>query len=106
MTYPSTFALGFVASLLLTFAPGLISIVATGFAGAFLLAYVLLGLVILHTITRGSGARPFLLMILYCGIVFFGWVALIVAIIGIGDPVFKLRARASNQPRPPASTGD
>ncbi|MGI9383421.1 MAG: DUF2232 domain-containing protein [Methyloligellaceae bacterium] len=105
MTYPNTFALGFVASLLLTFAPGLMGIIATGFAGAFLLAYVLLGLVVLHAITRASTLRPFILFVLYCGIVFFGWIALAVAIVGIGEPVFKLRERMTNKPQPPAGKG-
>lgn len=105
MTYPNTFALYFVASLLLTFAPGLTGIIATAFAGAFLLAYVLLGLVILHVITRISPLRPFLLFVLYCGIAFFGWIALAVAIVGIGEPVFKLRERMANKPQPPAGKG-
>ncbi|MCG8559290.1 MAG: YybS family protein [Hyphomicrobiales bacterium] len=105
MTYPNSFALFFVVSLLLTFSPGLLGIIATGFTGAFLLAYVLLGLVVLHKITLASSLRPFLLFILYFGILFFGWIALVVAIVGIGEPVFKLRERIQNKPQPPSGTG-
>ena len=94
MNYPSYFALGFVASLLGTFAPGILSIIATGFAGAFLLAYVLLGLVVLHVMARNSPFKIIALGTLYLGIFLFGWVALVVAIIGIGEPIFRLRARA------------
>jgi hypothetical protein len=94
MNYPGHFALGFVASLLGTFAPGILSIVATGFAGAFLVAYVLLGLVVLHVMARKSPFRFVLLATLYMGIFLFGWVALVVAVVGIGEPMFRLRERA------------
>lgn len=94
MNYPSYFALGFVASLLGTLAPGILSIIATGFAGAFLMAYVLLGLIVLHVMARNSPFKIIALGTLYIGIFVFGWVALVVAIIGIGEPIFRLRARA------------
>ena len=101
MTYPSHFALGFVASLLGTFAPGILSIIATGFAGAFLLAYVLLGLVVLHVLARNSPYKFVALGALYLGIFLFGWVALVVAIIGIGEPMFRLRERSLGTGPPP-----
>jgi hypothetical protein len=94
ISYPSSFALGFIASLLGTFAPGILSIIATGFAGAFLAAYVLLGLVVLHVMARKSPFRFILLGTLYLGIFMFGWVALVVAVVGIGEPMFKFRERA------------
>lgn len=94
MTYPPLFALGFVASLLGTFAPGILSIVATGFAGAFLLSYVLVGLVVLHVMASMSAYKFIILGAVYLGMFMFGWVALVVAFIGIGDPVFKFRERA------------
>ena len=100
ITYPTHFALGFVASLLGTFAPGILSIIATGFAGAFLLAYILLGLVVLHVLARNSPYKFVALGALYLGIFLFGWVALVVAIVGIGEPMFRLRSRASGNPPP------
>lgn len=105
MTYPGVLALGFVASLLLTFVPGMLSLVSTGFSGAFLLAYVILGLVVLHVLARKSPFRFILLATLYIGIFLFGWVALLVAIVGIGEPVFKLRQRAWNTPSGPPEDG-
>ncbi len=94
MSYPGTFALGFVAALLGTFTPGILGIVATGFAGAFLVAYILLGLVVLHVLARKSPFRHVILAALYLGIFIFGWVALVVAMVGIGDPMFRFRERA------------
>lgn len=93
MNYPGGLALGFVAALLGTFTPGILGIIATGFAGAILVAYVLLGLVVLHVMARNSPFKFIILGSLYLGIFLFGWVALVVAIVGIGEPVFKLRER-------------
>ncbi len=101
MGYPRHFALGFVASLLGTFAPGILSVIATGFAAAFLMAYVLLGLVVLHVMARNSPFRFILLGALYLGIFLFGWVVLVVAIAGIGEPMFRLRERALGLGPPP-----
>jgi hypothetical protein len=101
MSYPGFFALGFAASLIGTFSTGILSIVATGFFGAFLIAYILLGLVVLHVLARTSPFKFVLLSALYLGIFLFGWVALVVAIVGIGDPMFKFRERAMRPPPPP-----
>jgi len=94
ISYPGPLALGFVASLIGTFAPGIAGIIATGFAGAFLVAYILLGLVVLHVMARNSPFRHVMLASLYLGIILFGWVALVIAVLGIGEPIFKLRERA------------
>ena len=94
VNYPTHFALGFVASLVGTFAPGILSVIATGFAGAFLMAYVLLGLIVLHVMARNSPFKFIALGTVYLGIFIFGWVALVVAIVGIGEPMFRFRARS------------
>lgn len=101
MTYPTPVAVGFVASLLGTFAPGILSIAATGFAGAFLFAYVLLGLVVLHVLASMSAYKFILLSALYIGMFLFGWVALVVAFVGISDPLMKFRERALKKGRTP-----
>ena len=101
MSYPNKFALGFVASLIGTFSPGILGIIATGFVGAFLIAYILLGLVVLHVLARFTPFKFALLGALYMGIILFGWVAIVVAIVGIGDPIFKFRERAARPPLPP-----
>jgi hypothetical protein len=98
LTYPAQFPLGFMAALLLSFLPGILGIVATGFAGAFLFAYIVMGLVVLHVVARLSAFPNFLLAILYMAMLFLGWVTLLVAIVGLGEPIFKLRERALNGP--------
>jgi len=102
MSYPREFAIGFVASLIGSLLPGILSIMAVGFAGAFVMAYVLLGLVVIHALSRLSPLRPFILFSVYIGLIFFGWIALIVATIGMADPIFNLRERFSANRPPPA----
>jgi len=95
MTFPQEFSFAFVAVLILSAFDGIIGIIATGFAGSFITAYVLLGLAVIHALTRVTQFRPILLSMLYMGLVLFGWIALIVASIGIGEPIFKLREKFS-----------
>jgi hypothetical protein len=92
----------FAASLLASFVPGLPGLIATGFAGALLFAFVLQGLAVIHVYSRGVPFRALLLAAVYLGILLLGWVAIAVAIIGIGEPVFRLRERG--QPPPTGGT--
>lgn len=101
ITYPAQFPLGFVASLIGTFLPGIGSIVATGFTGAFLLAYILMGLAVCHALARQYPFSGLLLSVLYLAMFFIGWIALLVAIMGLGEPVMKLRERALGNSQPP-----
>lgn len=97
MAYPHYLGLGLFASLLISLAPGLLGILATSFIGAFVIAYLLMGLVIIHTITRGARYQILMLILLYAGIFLIGWVGLLVALIGLSDPVLGLRERFAGQ---------
>jgi hypothetical protein len=90
----------FAAALLASFVPGLPGLIATGFAGALLFAFVLQGLAVIHVYSRSVPFRALLLAAVYLGILLLGWVAIAVAIVGIGEPVFRLRERGQ-----PPSTG-
>lgn len=100
MTYPREMPIGFVASLIGTLLPGILGIIAIGFAGAFVTAYILLGLVVIHVLSRLSPFRLFILFSVYVGLIFFGWIALIIATIGMAEPIFNLRERFSATPPP------
>jgi len=86
---------------LLSFLPGLIGLLATGLAGALLFAYVLQGLAVLHVYSRGLPLRSLLLAAVYLGIVLLGWVAIAVAVIGLSEPMLRLRERAAMRGQPP-----
>lgn len=103
LDFPARFHFVLPAMLVLAFMPGLAGDMALPFAAVCLLAYGMMGLAILHQITRRQSSRPFVLTGIYFGILLLGWPLLIVAILAIGEPVFKLRARMASNPTPPDS---
>ena len=98
---PNAFFLAFTASLLASFLPGIAGLLATGLAGALLFAYVLQGLAVLHAFSRGMTFRGLLLAAVYIGILLLGWVAIAVAILGLAEPMLRLRDRAAMRGQPP-----
>ena len=98
---PNMFVAVFAGAIVLSFIPGLIGLLATALAGAMLLAYVLQGLAVIHTFSRNVPFRGLLLTVVYFGIFLLGWVAILVAILGIGEPLFDLRARGASGGQPP-----
>ena len=95
---PNVMVIAFAVSLALSFMPGIIGLIATGFAGAFLIAYLLQGLAVIHFYSLGMPFRTAMLAVLYFAVLFLGWVAIIVAILGLGEPVFGLRGRGNTAP--------
>jgi len=98
---PNAFFLAFTAGLFTSFLPGIAGLLATGFAGALLFAYVLQGLAVLHAFSRGMPFRGLLLAAIYIGILLLGWVAIAVAILGLSEPMLRLRERAAARGQPP-----
>ncbi|MGK2923957.1 MAG: DUF2232 domain-containing protein [Methyloceanibacter sp.] len=95
---PNVFVAVFAGALVASFVPGVIGLIATGLAGAMLFAYVLQGLAVIHVYSRGVPFRPLLLAVVYLGILLLGWLAIIVAILGLAEPLFGLRARSAHSP--------
>ena len=102
---PNAFVLIFAVALVASFLPGLAGLLATGLAGALLFAYVLQGLAVIHVYSRGVPLRALLLAAVYLGILLLGWVAIAVAILGLGEPLFRLRGRGDEHGPPPSSDG-
>lgn len=91
---PNTFFLIFAGALLASFLPGLPGLLATGLTGALLFAYVLQGLAVLHVYTRRFPFRLLVLAAVYLSMLLLGWVAVAVAILGLAEPILRLRERA------------
>ena len=104
LEYPPRFALALGFCLFAAiFAPGIVSTVASGFAGPLLIAYVLLGLSIIHLIASTVPIRYFVLVMVYSALILFGWPAFLIAGIGMLEPVLQLRQRfTSGPPQGPA----
>lgn len=103
-TYPGGTALAFGALLLATMLAGLPGLAASAFAGALFVAYLLLGLAVLHYTTRGQPWRIFALWALYASLFIVNiWAGIIVAMIGLAETVLQLRARFPASPGAPPS---
>jgi Predicted membrane protein (DUF2232) len=102
---PNALVLVFAGALAASFLPGLPGLLATGLAGALLFAYVLQGLAVIHVYSRGVPLRGLLLAAVYLGILLLGWVAIAVAILGLGEPLLRLRGRKDQHRQPPRSDG-
>ena len=91
MMLPRETPLAFIAAIGLSFLSGMVGLVAACFASAIFFAYVIIGLAILHNVTRGKTARPFILGATYAALLLFMPAPFIIAIIGIAEPVSPIR---------------
>lgn len=98
---PQTVIIVLAGVLLLAFVGGLPGMLAQIASAALLMAYALIGLAVLHAVTRNSGARAWWLAAVYSAIAVFAWPVVLVAIIGLLDGPIGLRQRFGNAPKPP-----
>jgi hypothetical protein len=86
------------------FLAGLPGMIAAGFAGPLFLAYVLLGLAVVHFMTRGRPWRPFALWGLYASLFIMNTVAsLAIALLGLAEAIWPMR-KFSPPPKGPPPT--
>lgn len=101
---PPLSAMVFAASVVLWLVPGQIGFLAGFAVGAFGLVFMLTGLAVVHTVTRGVPARPLILIAAYGSILFtlgtFMLAALMFTILGLAETFLNIRQR-----RQPPSTG-
>ncbi len=101
LALPRPMQLAFAATIALTFLPGYPGLVASGFASAFLFAFLLVGLAILHEVTRGMTMRGLILGAVYASLVILNpFSGLVVATIGLAEPVSPLRRKPPPAPPP------
>lgn len=105
MRFPRTTPLALAAASALTFVPGYVALAASAVSGALFFAYVLMGLAVVHYITRGQPWRPFALWGLYGALLILNTgVSLIIALVGIADSFLPIRKPPNLPPgRPPPS---
>jgi hypothetical protein len=71
-------------------------------SASLLIAYGVLGFAVLHAITQGMGARPFILAGTYIAVLMVGWLVLALCLLGLVDAAIDLRARVARKRGPPA----
>jgi hypothetical protein len=98
LTLPPWVALGLAAAILASTFDGVPRIVGSAFTGAFLFAYALVGLSVIHAIAKGR--VPWLLWLTYIALINPAgpYAMLFVALIGLIDPMLKLRDRLAKRP--------
>jgi hypothetical protein len=104
MTFPRTLTVALAISVALSFVGSLIGIVAGVMSASLLMAYGVLGLAVLHAITRGMASRIFLLGGVYAAVLVLGWPVLALCLLGLIDAAIDLRARIAPTRGPPAPT--
>lgn len=82
-----------------SFAPGFPGMIGSGYAAAILVAYVTVGLAIVHSVTRGHPMRPAILSGTYAGLLVFAVIAApVLALIGLAEPFSPLRRQPPQGP--------
>ncbi len=104
--FPRATPLALVAVSTLTLLPGYLALAASAISGALFFAYVLMGLAVIHYITRGKPWRPFALWGLYGALFILNTgVSLVIALLGIADSFLPIRKPPNLPPRQPPRSG-
>jgi hypothetical protein len=82
------------AAVIGSFLGGMAGLVSSTLMASMLLAYAVLGFAVLHSITRGYGARPFILGGTYTLVIVLFWPAIAMSMLGLADTAFDFRGRA------------
>jgi len=90
--------------MILSFVGGLVGVIAGVLSASLLMAYGVLGLAVLHTVTQGMANRAFLLGGVYALVIMIGWPVLALCLLGLVEAVLDLRARIARRRGPPAPT--
>lgn len=96
--FPKVLIAALAIALALNVAGGMLGVVALVFSAALILAFAMVGLAVLHTVTRGFTGRPFMLSSVYISApLLSGWPILAFALIGVAETALDLRARVARR---------
>jgi hypothetical protein len=98
---PTTAIAVLLAAVACCFAGGLVAILAQVVTAGLSIAYAMTGFAVLHTLTLAMKGRALWLGCAYAVVAGFAWALLAVALLGLADAVFGLRARYLRSRPPP-----
>jgi hypothetical protein len=84
-----------------SFVTGMTGLASGALMASMLVAYAMLGFAVLHSITRGTSSRPFVLGGAYAAVVVLFWPAIVLTLLGLADTALDLRGRARARGGPP-----
>jgi uncharacterized protein YybS (DUF2232 family) len=84
-----------------SFLPDLLGILSGAFAASLLMAFAVIGLAVLHTITRGMGSRGVVLAGVYAITLILTWPLLAISILGLAETLLNIRGRVARKRGPP-----
>ncbi|MFL6797864.1 MAG: DUF2232 domain-containing protein [Xanthobacteraceae bacterium] len=85
-----------------SFLSGVVGVLSAALAASLLMAFALLGLAVLHAITRGMSARPALVGSAYAAALMLGWPLLALSAVGLAEAMFGIRVRVARRRVPPS----
>ena len=101
-TLPKLAMAALAVALALSFASGLIAMLAQIVSSALMMAFALTGFATLHTLTQAMSGRSFVIGAAYAGTLFIGWPVLGMVSLGLADAIFGLRQTYWTKRGPPA----
>ncbi|MBL4757364.1 MAG: DUF2232 domain-containing protein [Rhizobiales bacterium] len=96
ISLPQMYGIAMVPAILGTMLPGLIGLACLILLGTLAIAHAVIGLSILHSITRKFPGRAILLAIVYGGVMLLGFPLIILSVLGLIEPWARLRDRAAS----------
>lgn len=94
MEFPNWFPIAAAAAALVGFLlPGALGFFGTNLAIILILPFFFMGLAVVHALCRGKSAGAFMLVTFYVILIFFGWLVIIVAALGLIEQWIGLRRR-------------
>ena len=85
-----------------SFLPDLAGVLSGAFAASLLMVFAVLGLAVLHAITRGVTGRAVMLAGVYGVTIVLGWPILAISILGLAEAVLNIRGRVARRRGPPS----
>jgi hypothetical protein len=85
-----------------SFLPDLLGILSGAFAASLLMAFAIVGLAVLHAITRGMGSRGVVLASVYATTLILTWPLLAISILGLAETLLNIRGRIARKRGPPS----
>jgi len=85
-----------------SFLPDLFGILSGAGAASLVVVFAILGLAVLHSVTRGMSSRTLVLAGVYAATVVLAWPLLLISIVGLAETMFNIRFRISRRRGPPS----